>query len=401
MILYIEDLIFKFAEKNIGNQFENSFMNSISVQLDQRQELTEKQAALAVKILKKHQTLLEDTIGVNVDSINNPKFKHPFRQIKRHLISIVERELSSILPAGKYIKIEFPFNEELINNIKSTKFDLKIYKWSNADKAWFFNLNETTIELVKNLFKHEQFEYDAEFKNYSDQFDNIVSNIESHAPVLSLKNGIPVYQNPPEYLPSLTSTDILTSIFEARKSGITLYDDAVQSFLENDLKDPVTVELLKSNTADHIVINSSEYGFSNFKNIIKHLQPCLFVLPPTRELESLKKIHDVIKSEGYNIDSCSVMFRLPNTESDFNEFVKSNKLNNPITESTKFVFVSHKIPKPVLQSNIEFQTAIVLANVNAHYTVRDMLIDQPNIIYYLNEKEIKRKESLRTWERVR
>jgi hypothetical protein len=385
MTLYIEDLIIAFSGIK-SNQFDSSFMNNMAGQIGQGNSLTEKQATASLKILKKYQKSLSACIIGNIaDALANPKFKFPFRVInKKNLISIVP------YPAfNKAIKVEFPYNQELIDNIKKSKSPNISSQWNAEQKAWIFNLHETSIKLVKDIF--QKFETDEEFKKYSQQIDEITDRMESYIPLLSVEDGKPIYKNVPSQVPRLSSTDILPAIFEARKAGITTYDETIETFLENKLNDPVTSQFLKSDAIDRVIINRQQYRFSNFKTIIKNLGPCLFVISPGKELESVSMIYEFLKSEGYDSSLISVMFRLPNHDNKFNEFVKSNRLNNAISEATRFVFVCTKIPKPVFKSTIDFQLVINLGHVNAHYTVREFLKNSSNVIYYLEEKSINKR----------
>jgi len=385
MTLYIEDLIIGFS--GIGsNQFDSSFMNNIAGQIEQGSGLTEKQAAVALKILKKYQKSLSACIiGDIADALANPKFKSAFRVTnKKNLISIIPYPVYN-----KAIKVEFPYNQELVDNLKKSKSPNVSTKWDAEQKAWIFNLHEASIKLVKDIF--QKFETDEEFKKYSQQVDEITNVVDSYIPLLSAVDGKPVYKNVPSQVPPLSSDNILSAIFEARKAGITTYDEHIEMFLENKLNDPVTGQFLKSDAIDRVIINRQQYGFSNFKTIIKNLGPCLFVIPPGKELESVSMIYEFLKAEGYDSSLMSVMFRLPNHDNKFNEFVKGNRLNNSISEATRFVFVCTKIPKPVFKSTIDFQLIINLGHVNAHYTVREFLKNSSNVIYYLDEKSINKR----------
>ena len=71
---------------------------------------------------------------------------------------------------------------------------------------------------------------------------------------------------------------------------------------------------------------------------------------------------------------------------EFNSFVKSNHLNNPISEKTRFVFVSQKMPKPVITSKAYFNCVISMGLHNMHYTIRDFTKNCPNLIYYCEQR---------------
>jgi hypothetical protein len=90
------------------------------------------------------------------------------------------------------------------------------------------------------------------------------------------------------------------------------------------------------------------------------------------------------------------MFRLPKeTHENFNNFVKNSGFNNPITDTTRAVFISGKSPKPVLKSGIKFHTVVNLGFDNVHYSLRDFVNNHENLVYYT--EKINPKQTEFTW----
>ena len=85
------------------------------------------------------------------------------------------------------------------------------------------------------------------------------------------------------------------------------------------------------------------------------------------------------------------MFRLDNGNGTvFNDIVKEYKLNNPITENTKVVFISQKLPKPVVKSNLEFKFVINLSVTwSSHYSINSYLDTLADVIRYAPTKKEK------------
>jgi hypothetical protein len=70
----------------------------------------------------------------------------------------------------------------------------------------------------------------------------------------------------------------------------------------------------------------------------------------------------------------------------FNELVKQNNLNNPINDNTKIVFVSQKIPKPLIKSGIEFKLIVNLGSLSGvHYSVSTYLDGRADVIRYTDK----------------
>jgi hypothetical protein len=72
----------------------------------------------------------------------------------------------------------------------------------------------------------------------------------------------------------------------------------------------------------------------------------------------------------------------------FNDLVKSFNLNSPIGENTKIVFISQKLPKPLLKSEIEFKFIINLGSISGvHYSLSNYLQDRMDVIKYTDKKK--------------
>jgi preprotein translocase subunit SecD len=201
--------------------------------------------------------------------------------------------------------------------------------------------------------------------------------------MLAIENGVLKYQNVSRTVPALTSSDTLSALFEARKAGIFTWDDAVEQQFNSLELDPVVKSFLTSEKPGNFEIDSEKTPIQCLTDIVNHSTPTLFVIPGGSEISKTKMIYNFLVNMGYNNTEMSVMFRLPNNEGrEFNEFVKNCGLNNPIGDNTKFVFVSIKLPKPVIKSKIKFDSVISLGRSNVHYTIREFFKNRHNLIYY-------------------
>jgi DNA helicase HerA-like ATPase len=104
-------------------------------------------------------------------------------------------------------------------------------------------------------------------------------------------------------------------------------------------------------------------------------------------MEKIAKSYEFLKSLDITADEMSVMFRLPKeTGEKFNKFVKDEQLNNPITEKTRVVFISGKVPKTVIESNIKFNCVVNFSLHSVHYTIREFVKNHHNVIHILDKK---------------
>ena len=386
-MIYIEDLIT--ASRTVNpikfNMWDDKIITDFDLQISLGVGFTEKQSVLAVKILKKYATKLSLSLGSDISNfLENPVYKLPIRTIN----TSKKMSITDHILYGRVISVVFPYNEAYVTRIKEQSGGVDYRTWSKDLKSWIFSLTETNLKFLMNFAIEENFEIDDELADLFSQAKEIMSNMEHHIPMLVIEDKIPKIINFDKNLPLLTSTEILPAIFEARRKGIDTWDNTISNFLDSDEVDEITREFLKSEPGEKFSIDSEIHGFSSLENIIKFMGPCLFVIPGGSELEKLIMAHEFLRSIGIENHQMSVMFRLP-TESNvnFNNFVKNNGLNTPIKNDTQIVFISSKLPKPVLKSKIKFHAIINLGFDNVHYTMRDFVKSHENVIFYSGPKE--------------
>lgn len=383
-MIYIEDLVLLLNNVSGLNQWDNNIINSFAVQIFSNNGFTEKQAGLAVKILKKHSSKIYTLINQDVTAlIDNPVFRLPYRVIdNKNKISIVNDD-----EWGKLIKFEFIYNEDIISKIKQERKNLNYVHWNNDEKAWFFSLDEPSIGFIGRIIDKKIFTVDENFTKYAQEINNIVEHMEQYVPMVILENNIPKYINKPEQIPDLTTTDITEAVFEARRYGITTWDDSISKLVASP---PVLSKFVNHLSTEPIHINSIDYSLDSLKLVIKNLLPIMFIIPVGSELKNLTMLYNFLIKEGYTEDEMAVMFRLSNEQDkEFNEFVRNHRLNLPISDKTKFVFVSTKIPKTVFKSKIQFNCLFNLGYVDTHYTMREYMKNCQTVVYYTNKKPSK------------
>lgn len=378
--MYIEDLLHNLHLNCKLNTWDTPIVNNFTMLTISGLGLTEKQSSLAIKILRRYSKNLGKALGIDiVPLLDNPKFKLPVRKINSFSkISIIDHDKWI-----KVFKVEFPYDQDKINLIRQRKDKINFSLWDNEEKAWLFAVSETSIKMLAEMIKNEKFEYDDEFKNYLDQLDTILQDIDNRVPMLSYENNRPFYKNVSPLVPKLNSTQLLPAVFEARSSGITTWDDNVSEALDAYDLDPLIKNFLSNENIQNLEIDSKKHSIHCLKDIVKYIQPILFIIPNGTELEKTSMVVNFLFDQGFTSQDMSVMFRTSNNKSkDFNEFVKTNKLNSAISSQTKFVFVSFKLPKPLVQSNIKFNGVVNLSKSSTHYRIKDFIKNTVNLINY-------------------
>ena len=389
--MFIEDLILRTAGQGpwlwdgaipLSTDFETKFIQSVAEKLDQGEALTEKQANLALKLLSKIEPQLISFFKTKTWDLNIPQYKKQFRTLLP--ISSIEIDKSEI--PGKIV-VRFPYHEATIKDIKDFK-NKNIFgmaEWHPDKKAWVFALREESIVFLQTTVVPRGFVVDENFKEYVAQIENIENNLENYLPMVVLENSKPKFINVFDNVPQPASENITHALFLARQYGITTYSDEINQLIVDKIDNPVTRTLITSGTNQHgLWVDSKIHHVDRFKDIIEYGQPLLIVIPGGTEYKNLKEWHEMLKKCGIEDQDMSVMFRLPNEgKGDFNIYVKDNNLNNEITGNTKVVFVSVKIPKPLVKTNTKFNAIINLGfHLNTHYTMETLIKSSPTLIFF-------------------
>lgn len=400
--MYVEDLVERLVgygkflfEPNIipSVGWEYNFATSVANQISNGSSLTEKQATMAVRILKKYKKELEAYFGKSID-LDNPVYRNPFRSL------IEEKTIKIETHNGvKKIAVRFPYNAELIKNLqeyvsnadwKSIRWNttLKQYVagWDHEVRAWLFTLKEENIIWVSNNLLSKGFTADEEFNEYLANILTVVDNVYDYAPCLIKEEGQFKYKNVSSRVPAPEGTNLIDILFKAKNVGVTAWSDEVDAELKSLYVSQVTSAFL--NTKKALFVNSTSHDISVFKDILKYAGPVLIIIPGGSEVEHTMKWHKLAQDCLIDNADMSVMFRMPNeSHGKFNQYIKDNQLNNEIHDNTKVVFVSTKIPKPLVKSGIKFKTVINLGYYrDLHFSMSVVLNSTTNVCYYNNKQ---------------
>jgi hypothetical protein len=382
--MYIEDLIRQLALTRLGiNSADLTILHSFSDQFLTDTGLTEKQCGLASRILNRYYPLLSEKIGGDISHhLTFPKYRLKIRK------SVTEQTVKVLKdhPTGPVIEVRFPYGDESVGKIRKFKADKtnsgKI-EWDRESTAWLFNVSEQNIQFLMDFCSQSNFTFDDEFQSYSDTIDKILLDMEKYAPMLAIDDGSLKILNSPKNMPKIDTDDIVESIFQARNMGVTLWDDNINTYLTSGDVNPLIRDFLKSNISKEFKIGMDETGISALKTILYHCSPCLVVIPGGSEEEKISRIYTVLQGCGIEDKNMSVLFRLPNeTGKKFNDFVKNQGLNGPISDETKIVFVSTKLPKPLIKSGIKFNSIINMGYSMAHYTLKEYTKNHQNFVNF-------------------
>jgi hypothetical protein len=387
--MYIEELIqfavgagpWLFKHGSLISGHDHTILESMATQLAYNQgQLTEKQGTLALRILSKNRDKIVVQIPTLDSILKDPKWKFAFRVLpKNKKISIkTENSFSKIL-------VEFPFEESIVEAFRKRNQEVhELHRglWDHEAKKWAFSFTEINIDYLGSILLDKEFQADDEFIALYEQVKNVHMDIENILPMLvetstgfEIKNAHPKIQQP-------TTKSLVEALFWARDYGITTWDDNVDARIKNELNS-LTTSVISSSGKKHVWFDSTKVNIDYFTDLITHGGPALIIIPGGSGIETIREWNEFALRLNIKPEDMSVMFRLPNEQSEFNIYVKEQNLNNPISENTKLVFVSTKITKPLIKSGIKFGTVINLGYYQyMHFSMSTVVENAQNLVYY-------------------
>ena len=365
---------------------DQSLMFSLARQTFRGTPLTDRQLELSQKKLIEYKAQFLEK-GYNNFDTDITSLRMPLREIDRSkTITFVKRKAKNIFLAHTKdeevieLAIKFPFSKKMIKHIEFLQ-SLSGRDYDKRAKTHYLNPTPDVIFKVVDRLIQSNFDIASDVKEIYMKIKDMNDNQEDYAPGVygfKLKN---LHHKAYDYA--------VSSIGEPTKDNLVLYKDrentlGLKYFDEVELQQsvmnlqPLTKRLLQRDSKE-VLIDSSEFTFNNVVETILELYriPILMIIPDSEPLDFLSSTFQSFRNIIANED-ISVLFRQENKNADgreFNKYVKSNFLNNPIDNNTKIVYINNnKLPKPLVQSGWLPEVAI---RVRAHRLNR-------NVATYLN-----------------
>ena len=376
---------------------DETFFESVAAQLNNGNALTEKQGTLALRLIKNNVSRLDPTVFPDVlTDLASPVWKTPFRVLPVHKTITIQKHLTY----GKAIYLEFPFDEKIVEHLRLwNRVDSNRGQWDSNTRKWIMSLREDNALMVGDQILPLGFTADEEFTSIFREIDQIRTSMDTHLPMIVYSNNGFKFVNNNNKIPQLTTDDPIEALFTAREYGITTWDDTIEDVVMHEEFNSVTRSILKYLDGDNYIwFHSNDHSIESFDQLLQYGGPALIIVPGGSEFENVKQWSEFAQNIGIAKEHLSVMFRLPNSDASLNDYVRKEGLNNPVTENTRVVFVSTKIPKPLIKENIKFPTVINLGFYNSmHYTMSTLIANARNLVYY----SIKEPSKIKKWLQLR
>ena len=364
-----------------------TIMYSIARQVFRGKAFTDRQLSVVCSKLEYYRNQFEKIGYTNLQSVINMQVtRKPLRSVDRsQWIKIVDepkrvptfttsrmgkRPVDKELAKNSHVAIRFPFSKKIIQLVESLAHKYrKGYYHEKGSHVHYFKISENTVCDIVDNFKNKDYEIQQELLDYAQIVKDIQSNPQDYVPGVydfKLKNTTKELDKKiTEHLGELTDDNIHLYKDRSILYGLEYFDD-IHTYVN---KTSVLTQRIINRTSPSIFVSRKEWSIDALVSSIAELRrfPLLVILPESSPLDHLSQVHQsLIGFVGR--DKISVLVRLENkTNKDFNDYIRDNKLNNPLAKNTEVVYISasKKFPKPLLQSDWKQESILFLESIRS------------------------------------
>ena len=383
-------------------QIESSdatIMYSIARQSFKGTALTDRQYSVVKEKLQTYRekfTALDYDFDRAVDVL-----RQPLRQIDRSkyikLVDTLEvygknEVYESYKSDWAWLAIRFPFAKKTIINLDKVKCKVpndEVYHKKGTHIHYFKLTEKNMFELVSE-FVNSNFEIDSKIlecynvlKEMKEQPWKYTRSISKNLELVNFPDNIKNLAI--EEIGSVSQKNIHLYMDRAEKYGINHIDsELLQHFHTNST---LVQKIVKRNKKD-VFISNTEYRFEELVAALNELErfPILIILPENQAEDILRKSYETFKNIIPSSE-ITVMFRFDNdTGKSFNTFIQEKGIGSPLDKSKKIVYISsNKVPKPLIESKMNFKCAIQYSEVRPNINVKLFFQQQELSIHYSEE----------------
>ena len=322
---------------------------SLNKQLNRKVALTDRQFALLKgKLLNYSRVWFDEDVDIET-VVNN--LKYPLREIDRsHWLKILTYNDEDLLG------IRFPFNKKVIDRIEELRNMEPKNNLKYKDNTHYFHLTPKNVFGLVEIAKR----FETKFVIHDEILEIYNQLIEYEKNWADYVPGI--YDYKVCNIPDVAIENLKNELGDCNKDTLSLYYDRRYLYGLQEFNYDLVDQSIKKHTiiAQHIIkrdksvvlINNKSVNLNDLLSAIYEIGrlPMLVILTPDTAHDTLFEIHNVLKNIIPS-EEMAVLFRKDGTDL-FNEYVKTQKLNNKVDINTKVVYISSiKLPKPLLQSD--------------------------------------------------
>jgi len=361
---------------------DDEVLVSLSKQMAANIYVTERQAELAVKIMKENLKYFPNL----TDIVKNPKWENSFRIIQRFkYLHLVKNSASDRF----FIEIGFNHNKTFTKKLDELKNKLSTPLTRVKNNVWQIPYSELDLYLLVELVNSQNFEISPEI-------------LEAHREIFEIlkqenKDKIYIDQDISENLKNRVITEVgeivkTNILLEDRKIGFQyeIFDSFFQKKSEKNL-----IEKIATRTSPQIFLSSQKHELTEIISSLQELNrfPMLVIFDSTPEKseKNLKILRNSLIENNIN-SGIGIYFRHDNDKNGkpFNEQISQFEYNQPLNNNTAVAGITNlKIPKFLLKLKWQPKSVLVLAQVLGSNRVK-LLTDYCDlVIHYQDRKPLK------------
>ncbi len=379
---------------------------------------TEKQARLALVILKRYLTKFQ-AHGMDIkELLDDPVYDNPFRVI--NFSKVIEKYTDENGVAK--IELCFPYNKKIISLIRILKDQRNLpagyYTYDGESKKWTFLQTDVTTYYLTLIAVRYDFKFVDE--TLLDDYDQIKKEIIGHRqPTARLIAGEIVLDNVSDSLQEYWNTNL-------RDKKPLVQVDALKNFeiKTNGIHVPAETTLgykIAHNNNHMLWIDKNTYSKNEVVKALIELDAFPLLVPVNGEVHTEEEVKEfwewlkVLEAHGIDIlNQCSWGFDLkePIYKKDIDKFNERTYLidsHKPkeffenlyelhqmskqfkfINEETKILFVRNRIPRALIKSKIKIKASLITLGGGYYASGTDnlkrLLENLPKKLYYNNHQ---------------
>lgn len=366
------------------NSSDMNILSSIGRQVFRSIPLTDRQFSLCYNKLMSYKDQFDKHGIVNFD-IAIKDLRMPLREIDRSkYISVVstadvygqDKVFESYKAEWEWIKIRFPFSKKDIVKIDEIAFNYrKNYEHQRGSHEHYFKLTENIAFDVVEAFKDKNFVIDKELLELHEEVLVIRDRAEDYIPCI--KNSI-LFNVSPSVLETISNetTDTVQIVDRHRRYGLENFDLPPTGNL---------MDTIAYRTEKAVQVKPTTHIINELITSIYHLDrlPLIVLLEEAKAEEQIHEFYNAFRNLISNEEQ-SVLFRQEG-KTEFNNFVKTKKLNNWVDRNTKIVYANtNKLPKVLL--NAEWSPIAALTyNSGMNRQLATFVSDRCDLVIYYDE----------------
>ena len=378
---------------------------------------TEKQAKLALVLLKRYVTKFQ-AHGIDIKYlVDNPQYDEEFRVIN------FEKSIEKYTDEDGVVKIEirFPYNKKIIQLVRTLKDrrDLPINYaiYDGEKKIWTFTHSDVTAYYLTLIAARYDFKFidDSLLNDYDEIKKEVVGYKKPSANVIG---GEVVLSNAPESMQEYWNTNVkqlplIQQVDSLKNFGISAKGIRVEA-------ETMLGRAIAHNDSDKLWIDNKLYNRDEVVQGLQELGAFPLIMPVTGDITTRDEVEDFwnwlnafkragidimtqcswgfdakepvyqkdLKDDWHNNDRVAVVSNQI-TQDMFQNIYELNQMSKQfkfINDETKIIFVRNRIPRALIKSKIKPKASLVALG-GGYYTagtdnLKRMLENLPKKLYY-------------------